>query len=62
MLRHDKKLSAAWKKKDKRLFEIILADRIKQAILRDAEENGWTMDDILGMIDFRWKRKKEKRG
>lgn len=50
MLKHDKKLAAAWKKKDKRAFQKILIDHIKESIIRDAEENGWLMDDILEVI------------
>ena len=50
MLLHDKKLAAAWHKKDKRKFEELLIERIKKSIIRDAEENGWTMDAMEEFI------------
>jgi len=47
MLKHDKKLAAAWKKKDKTEFLRLLAARITKGIKRDAKKYGYNPDDLL---------------
>lgn len=57
MLRHDKKLAAAWRKKDKTSFLALLPKIIMRGIKKDAKEFGWTQRDFDNLVAYAVKKK-----